>query len=243
MERGRRIFWVTFVVLAVLAVAATFDPMRGFLQYLWVRAHGGYTVSDRLEQFGGRVEQRLHPVFDAAGVPFPPSELALVAFKDSKTLEMYAKDGEQPWRFLKAYEVLAASGKRGPKLLEGDHQVPEGVYRVEALNPNSRFHVALRLDYPNAFDRRMAEQDGRTQLGSDIMIHGSSYSVGCLAMGDDAAEELFMLSALVERENVRVVISPTDFRSVESAPADGPAWIGELYGALQEELRQFKKGT
>ena len=51
------------------------------------------------------------------------------------------------------YPVLGASGVLGPKLKEGDRQVPEGVYRVPELNPNSDFHLSLRLDYPNEFDR------------------------------------------------------------------------------------------
>ena len=69
------------------------------------------------------------------------------------------------------YPILAASGVLGPKLREGDKQVPEGIYGAEALNPNSKFHLSIRLNYPNTFDRRMAQSDGRTQLGGDIMIH------------------------------------------------------------------------
>jgi hypothetical protein len=39
------------------------------------------------------------------------------------------------------------------------------------------------------------KKDGRKNLGSNIMIHGKNCSVGCLAMGDEAAEELFVLAA------------------------------------------------
>ena len=131
-----------------------------------------------------------------------------------------------------------------PKLEEGDRQVPEGVYRLESLNPNSRFHLSVRLNYPNEFDRRMAKVDGRTKLGGDIMIHGNSVSVGCLAMGDDAAEDLFVLSALANKERVKIVISPTDFRAGKAVNlVEEPHWVGGLYGMLREELRQFQKGT
>ena len=209
------------------------------VQYLVGKARGGYSVAERLEQFGSRVESRLKPAFEAAGAGYPPEELALLAFKDSRTLEVYAR-ARGPWRFVKSYRVLAASGQPGPKLREGDHQVPEGVYRVESLNPNSRFHLSVRLNYPNEFDRRMAQADGRTNLGGDIMIHGNSVSVGCLAMGDEAAEDLFVLSALVGKERLKVVISPTDFRTPGAPSAvAGPAWIDTLYGTLREELRQF----
>jgi murein L,D-transpeptidase YafK len=90
----------------------------------------------------------------------------------------------------------------------------------------------------------MAKVDGRTRLGGDIMIHGNSVSVGCLAMGDDAAEDLFVLSALVSKERVKIVISPTDFRTGTSMNlVEEPHWVGGLYGMLREELRQFQKGT
>jgi len=173
-------------------------------------------------------------------VAFPPHKIAIVAFKDAKILELYAANNDQSWRLLKAYPVLAASGKPGPKLREGDQQVPEGIYRVESLNPNSRFHLSLHLDYPNEFDRLLAERDGRINLGGDIMIHGNSVSIGCLAMGDEAAEDLFVLAALVGLEKIQVVICPTDFRRTpEYSHASGPEWVAELYELLRDELRQF----
>jgi len=212
------------------------------VQYLVGKAHGGYSVAERVQQFGSRVERRLKPAFEAAGAGYPPEEAAFLAFKDSRTVEVCARNAGQPWRLVKAYPVLAASGGPGPKLKEGDHQVPEGVYRIESLNPNSRFHLSVRLNYPNEFDRRMAQADGRTNLGGDIMIHGNSVSVGCLAMGDDAAEDLFVLSALVGKERMKVLIAPTDFRSSGVfRPAAAPPWVDSLYASLREELRQFPK--
>lgn len=91
--------------------------------------------------------------------------------------------------------MLAASGGPGPKLREGDLQVPEGVYRLTAFNPNSSYHLSLRVDYPNAEDRAaedraVARSDRRTSLGGDIFIHGKAVSIGCLAIGDPGIEEL-----------------------------------------------------
>jgi len=68
------------------------------------------------------------------------------------------------------YRITAASGTAGPKLREGDRQVPEGIYRIVGLNPNSRYHLSMKLDYPNAFDRHQAARDGRARPGSDIFI-------------------------------------------------------------------------
>lgn len=217
--------------------------MHTTLRHLLGKARGGYSIDERIAQFGRPVEKRLRPAFEAAGVAYPPADLAFVAFKDSKVLELYARNAGQPWRRVRSYPVLAASGELGPKLKEGDRQVPEGIYRLESLNPNSRFHLSVRLDYPNEFDRRMAKVDGRTRLGGDIMIHGSAVSIGCLAMGDAAAEDLFVLSALVPRERVKVIISPTDLRTGTATKlAQEPRWVSALYGMLQEELRQLGKG-
>jgi murein L,D-transpeptidase YafK len=130
-----------------------------------------------------------------------------LAFKDTRVVEVYAAIPDGTWRLIRRYPILAASGVAGPKLREGDMQVPEGTYAVTLLNPNSRFHVSLRLGYPNDFDREMARSDGRTDLGGDIMIHGRALSVGCLAVGDDAAEDFFTLAAAVGLEHVKVVIS------------------------------------
>ncbi len=202
---------------------------------------GPFTVEQRVAQFGQDVARRLAAEFAQARVHYPPHELAYVAFKDSRQLQVYARSAAgQPWRFVKHYPILAASGNSGPKLKEGDRQVPEGIYKVELLNPNSRFHLSIRLNYPNDFDRRMAQRDDRTRLGGDIMIHGNAVSIGCLAMGDQAAEDLFILVAATGRERTRIVVSPTDFRAGNAAPTQRvPAWTGELYDNLRSELRQF----
>jgi hypothetical protein len=231
--------------VASIGAAAMPEGLRNLAESAWIRVRGSYTIEERLRQYGPAVEARLRETFAAAGLPYPPPELAYVAFKDTRRLEVYGRASPQEaWRFVKTYPVHGASGALGPKLAQGDEQVPEGLYRVESLNPNSRFHLSIRLDYPNAFDRRMAQADGRRRLGGDIMIHGGSASIGCLAMGNPGAEDLFVLAALVKRRGMPVLISPTDFR-VE--PAQGreaaaqPAWVRTLYAALRVELQQFRR--
>lgn len=140
--------------------------------------------------------------------------------------------------------ILRASGGPGPKLAEGDGQVPEGIYAIESLNPNSRHHLALKVGYPNESDRSWADSDGRTALGGDIMIHGGSLSIGCIAIGDPAIERVFPLAEEVGVEDVRVVIAPSDLR-VESPQraAGSPALLGALYSELRRELEQFPTGN
>jgi len=218
-----------------------------YLKWPWIQntldqaIYGPKTISERVQQYGDRVAARLRPDFAKAGVDYPPSKVTLVILKQERLLELYAQSSktEQPsYRFIRSYPILAESGHLGPKLREGDWQVPEGIYAVESLNPNSHYHLALHVNYPNAFDRTRAESDGRTQLGGDIMIHGSYLSVGCIAMGDSAAEDLFVLAAKIGLPNVRLLFCPFDFRQTKKALAepDLPAWAPKLYTDLEQAL-------
>lgn len=243
--RSRRAVLLTLLAAAMAGgIGAATDHGQALLGYALAKVRGGYTVEERLAEFSPKVEARLRPAFSAAGVPFPPHELAYVAIKDARRLEVYARmAATESWRHVRDYPILGLSGKPGPKLVEGDNQVPGGLYRAEFLHPNSRFHLAIRLNFPNAFDRRQADADGRVRLGGDIMIHGTSSSIGCLAVGNQASENLFVLAALASRDGVRIVISPTDLRR-QSAPvrADQPAWTGALYGEIQRELGAYRRG-
>lgn len=157
----------------------------------------------------------------------------LVAFKEERRLEVWAFEQQQKrLALLKTYPILAASGTAGPKTREGDRQVPEGEYKIESLNPNSLYHLALRLNYPNEDDLEAAKSEGRTNLGGDIMIHGSNTSVGCLAMGDPAIEELFVLAADTGLDKVSVLVAPWDF-SRRSAPEDNREWVRSRFRTLR----------
>lgn len=182
---------------------------------------------------------RLAPYFKHAGVAYPPRRLAILAFKDERRLAVWAGD-EKSWRFVRAYPILAASGHAGPKLREGDYQVPEGLYRIAYLNPASSYHLSMKVDYPNAFDRRQAALEHRTRLGGDIFIHGKNVSIGCIAIGDRAIEELFTLVGDTGLSRTRVIIAPADLR-VTRPPmrADSPSWVATLYAGITKALADF----
>ncbi|MCW8907129.1 MAG: L,D-transpeptidase family protein [Sedimenticola sp.] len=203
-------------------------------------AAGQRTVQDVLLDYQPGVVSRLQPRFQFSDIDWPPRRISLVVFKDTRLMEMWAL-GERGWRHVKDYRVKGMSGSRGPKLKEGDLQVPEGSYRIEKLNPNSNYHLSLKLNYPNPFDRMQAERDGRDNLGGDIFIHGDRVSSGCLAMGDRAAEELFVLAAMIEPENISVLISPRDFRFRPQLPVpeDEPEWVADLNQRIATRLLQF----
>jgi hypothetical protein len=231
--------YILFCLLGLAALAYVFKP------YVWaaispmaMKFTRAKTVAERLNQFGEATRVRWKPYFDRAQTAYPPVSVKLVALKTERVLQVYAVDKSGRNHWIRSYPILAASGIPGPKLQEGDGQVPEGIYPIESLNPNSRFHVALRVGYPNAFDRSQAKKDGRTELGGDIMIHGSSVSIGCLAMGDETAEDLFVLAADTGLPNVTVIIAPVDFRQGKSVPKfiKLPDWTGELYAQVKTEL-------
>jgi hypothetical protein len=201
-----------------------------------------HSLKTRLAELSPAATVRLAAKFEAAKASWPPAEIALVAVKDERVLELHARSQGGAWTLVHPYRVLAASGGAGPKLARGDKQVPEGVYRISFLNPNSAYHVSLRVNYPNAFDRKMAAKDGRKDLGGDIMIHGKNLSAGCLAVGDEAAEELFVLAARIGLANVRLIIAPTDFR--QRGPggqwAGKPEWVPTLYTEIATAMAEFK---
>jgi hypothetical protein len=206
---------------------------------LRARSSGSATIESRLGQFSGLVAKRLHSDFQRAGVPYPPARLVFVGLKQEEQLEVYAAapGADSPLRFIRTYPIQRASGELGPKLKEGDGQVPEGLYGIEYLNPNSAYHLSMKITYPNAFDKARGAEEKRTNLGGDIMIHGKAVSIGCLAMGDEAAEDLFVLAALTGISNIKVILSPVDFRKTE-LPSDAkvPAWTATLYPQIREAL-------
>ncbi|MDB6148623.1 MAG: transpeptidase, partial [Chthoniobacter sp.] len=104
----------------------------------------------------------------AVGLPYPPRELFLRALKHEAQLEVWGRETEGPFKLITTHAVLAASGKPGPKRREGDYQVPEGFYEIDLWNPESKFHLSLRVNYPNESDRQLSDPN---KPGHDIYIH------------------------------------------------------------------------
>ncbi len=109
-------------------------------------------------------------------------------FKREFELELWMKRDDRYHRFA-VYPICRWSGALGPKLKEGDAQSPEGFYTIDrrSLNPNSRWHKAFNLGFPNALDR------ARGYTGSFLMVHGGCSSVGCYAMTNGVIDELWRL--------------------------------------------------
>lgn len=138
-----------------------------------------------------RVRPELERALAAKGLRFG-DPVFLRAFKEEDLLELWVLHRDRgKYEHFRSWDIAAQSGEPGPKLAEGDRQVPEGFYFVPpaAMKPDSRFHLAFNIGYPNAYDRH----HGRS--GSHIMIHGDRVSIGCLAMTDAKIEEIYTLCA------------------------------------------------
>jgi murein L,D-transpeptidase YafK len=145
--------------------------------------------TDRAKAAAARVRPGLERDLTAKGLHFG-DPVFLRAFKEEKQLELWVRRRDSgKFELFRTWPIAAQSGKPGPKLARGDGQVPEGFYFVtpSAMKPDSAYHLAFNIGYPNDYDR----QHGRT--GSLIMIHGDCVSIGCLAMTDEKIEEIYTL--------------------------------------------------
>jgi hypothetical protein len=241
MRRHRKYLIIVIIILLVLSLARIgYKYGRSVWGPVYVSVRGQRQVSAVSARIGPSARARLQPYFDHARILYPSTKVSFLAFKQEKTLELWAERGPR-WVYIRTYPVLAASGSAGPKLRQGDRQVPEGIYRVDWLNPNSSYYLSIKINYPNNFDRQKAALDKRTNLGGDIFIHGKDVSIGCLAIGDEAIEELFTLVNDIGLNQVRVIIAPNDMRKAAPVvPDPNIPWLPELYGILTQELKEYR---
>ncbi|MCX7302863.1 MAG: murein L,D-transpeptidase [Hyphomicrobiales bacterium] len=108
-------------------------------------------------------------------------------FKEEGKLEIWKQKNNGRYDVIATYDICKWSGQLGPKYNEGDRQAPEGFYTVRPaqMNPNSSYHLAFNIGYPNAYDRA----NGRT--GANLMVHGACSSSGCYSMTDAQIEEIY----------------------------------------------------
>jgi murein L,D-transpeptidase YafK len=110
----------------------------------------------------------------------------------------------QRGRAVRTYMVALGQQPVGDKVRRGDMRTPEGRFLIEARNPKSRYHRALRISYPDAAHRARARALG-VSPGGDIMIHGLpprqawvgaahrdfDWTEGCIAVTNAEIEELW----------------------------------------------------
>jgi hypothetical protein len=159
----------------------------------------------------------VHDLYSKAGVAFPPAQMAFVAYKAEKEIEVWAS-AEKGGTATKiaTYGICAASGQLGPKRYEGDYQVPEGFYVIQYGWAESNYHLEMKVSYPNMVDKVLGPKN--RPLGGEIMIHGACASIGCMAMSDERAEELWVMMKAMGDAQVKVHIYPS--RNMDALLAD-----------------------
>ncbi len=132
-------------------------------------------------------------MLSAKGIISANFDVFFRAFKKEQKFEVWVKNKEEiSFKLLKTYDFCATTGVLGPKRRSGDRQMPEGFYTVDAFNPTSNYHLSFRVNYPNASDKKFADQ---LNPGDNIFVHGSCITIGCIPVGDENIKEIYLLAA------------------------------------------------
>lgn len=180
-------------------------------------------TSERLEQVKAQKWAQVRQQTAMAGfVEETPAFIRI--FKQDATLELWLQEPESPqFGLYKTYPICNFSGTKGPKIIEGDHQSPEGFYEIGArqMNPWSRRHLSFNLGFPNEYDTAQ----GRT--GSALMIHGGCDSVGCYALTDELIEEVYLLveASIAGGADVPVHIFPFRMNAINMHRHKAAPWL------------------
>lgn len=179
--------------------AAAFSPNGHFSIFTGLPLPGTPDLSrlgERLKEKGFR---RGDPVF-------------LRIFKGDREAELWMSRRGR-FELFAVYPICAWSGQLGPKLQERDYQAPEGFYAIakDQLHPNSHYHRAFNLGYPNLLDRTLH------RTGAHLMMHGGCRSAGCYAMTDPVIDELWTLvTAALDGGQERAPVHVFPFRMTEA---------------------------
>jgi len=101
-------------------------------------------------------------------------------------------------KVLRTYRIALGREPVGAKRQEGDGRTPEGRYRVDWRNPQSKYHLSLHISYPEAADVERAKAEG-VDPGGEIMIHGwraeaeGDWTQGCIAVRNEEMDEIWRL--------------------------------------------------
>ena len=152
-----------------------------------------------------RSSERFEPLYavpiPSAGVRLAPPAYAdsIVVYKRERTLVLFNRGVP-----IRSYFIALGSKPVGDKERAGDQKTPEGLFYINAHNPASKFHLALRISYPSDAHRARAAALG-VDPGGDIMIHGlpkefseagkkhlqNDWTNGCVALSNQEIEEIW----------------------------------------------------
>jgi murein L,D-transpeptidase YafK len=212
--------------------------------------HGDFAQSQLRHPrvFDARVNARhgVKKLYRERGIPYPAAEVFMRVFKRERVLELWARPaGADRFALLKEYPICALAGEIGPKRKQGDNQTPEGFYEIDSFNPNSEYLLSLHVNYPNDSDRVLGS---RSNLGGAIFIHGGCKTIGCIAVTDEAIEELYWIAVearSVGQERIPVHIFPSrltdsELSMLENAFDEEPGLV-EFWRNLQPGYLLFER--
>lgn len=137
-------------------------------------------------------EACLKQLLKEKNLPYPPPQIYIRIFKLEGLLQLWVRHPSiDSFQIFNEYKICSSSGDVGPKRQQGDRQVPEGFYWVDGFNPNSKFYLSLRINYPNEVDKILGV---KRNLGGDIFIHGNCVTIGCIPITDDGIKELYLMA-------------------------------------------------
>ena len=237
---------VLFILFFSITIALSAQPPQ---------AKGGnsYSFIDYQKTFPRPTEalQRkadtLQKQFEAKKLVWPAKYIYIRSFKYDSQLEVWVKNEmKDQFRLFKTYKVCALAGSLGPKRMEGDYQVPEGFYYINEFNPKSNYYLSLGINYPNSSDKILSDS---LRPGSEIYIHGSCVTVGCIPIRDEQIDELYILAAYAKDQGqdfIPVHIFPVKFnveRSVkylDNLTKDDPV-LKKFADKMEDAFDYFEK--
>lgn len=115
-------------------------------------------------------------------------------------------------KLIKTYKIALGFSPIGHKTKEGDGKTPEGNYFIAGKNQASKFHLSLKISYPNEKDCKASANPG-----GDIMIHGlkptfswlgclhtfMDWTKGCVAVTNEEITEIFNATPIGTRVELR----------------------------------------
>ena len=175
---------VVFSALLLVAAACTVAFQKGLSVREVIELDSGvvaaktsrHTVADRISAIEAK-KPKLKGIAASAG-----GKLRILVFKNERFVEVHAPG----WKAPHIYPMTAFSGTLGPKLREGDGQIPEGIYGIGYLNPNSSYYLSLKVTYPN-FSPRPTGPSRRNSSG----CNKSQEIAVCVHIAHFAANYLF----------------------------------------------------
>jgi murein L,D-transpeptidase YafK len=185
--------------------------------------------------------------FTDKNLGFPSDKIFWRVFKWNKVMELWAYSSDSgKYIMIKSLPICETIGDLGPKRRQGDLQIPEGFYIIENFNPQSKYHLSLRISYPNKSDSILGYS---SELGGDIYIHGGCETIGCLPMTDTLIESIYLVniySRSVGQENIPIHIFPTkltvnNFNKMKKEYFIGRQDILDFWMNLKEGYDYFDK--